>query len=250
MTLILLARGYSPLYNRFMSRVSSLYRLQEIDSTLASSHARITEIQEILENDAAVLKAREALSQAEDSLSQARIARNKAEHAVEDQREKIKNTDHKLYSGAVSNPKELQELQMESESLKRFLETLEDRLLESMLAFEEQEISHEERLAEFELITAERGMEHKNLQQELDDLNAALIKLGEEREAAQANVDEDDLRRYEKNRKKTGGSVVVLLQDGSCTACGLAVARSILQSINQGNELVPCDQCGRILYAG
>lgn len=250
MTLILLAHGWSPLYNRYMSRVSSLYRLQEIDSTIVSSRARIVEIQKILENDAEVLQARQVLSEAEEVLSQARISRNQAEHAVEDQREKIKRTEQKLYGGSVSNPKELQDLQMESESLKRFLVTLEDRLLDAMLVFEEQEINHQQSLADYELITAERGMEHKNLQQELDNLNANLAKLGEEREAAQANVDEDDLRRYEKERKKTGGSVVVLLQDGSCTACGLTVARSVLQAINQGNDLVTCDQCGRILYAG
>jgi predicted nucleic acid-binding Zn-ribbon protein len=139
---------------------------------------------------------------------------------------------------------------MESESLKRYLETLEDRLLEAMLNFEEVEAKHDLSQGEFERITAERGMEHKNLLQEMEELKASILKRTEERDAAQANVDEDDLRRYEKSRQKAGGSVVVLLQDGSCTACGLAVPRSVLQSINQGNELVTCDQCGRILYAG
>ncbi|MGD8822262.1 MAG: C4-type zinc ribbon domain-containing protein [Anaerolineales bacterium] len=233
-----------------MSRVSSLYRLQEIDTTLENSQARIEEIKEILENDAAVVQAKQALAQAEEGLSEARVARNQAEHAVESQREKIKQTEHKLYSGSVTNPKELEELQMESESLKRYLETLEDRLLEAMLAYEEEEILHDSRQADYELVTAERGMEHKNLQQEMDQLKATIEKLSEERQAAEANVDEDDLRRYEKARRKTAGAVVVLLQEGSCTACGLAVARSVLQAVNQGNELVTCDQCGRILYAG
>jgi predicted nucleic acid-binding Zn-ribbon protein len=233
-----------------MSRVSSLYRLQEIDTTLENSRSRIQEIEGILENDAAVMEAKGALAEAEEALADARTARNQAEHAVESQREKISQTETKLYGGSVTNPKELEELQMESESLKRYLETLEDRLLEAMLTYEEVETQHNNRQAKYELVTAERGMEHKNLQQELKQLHAKIEKLTEERQAAEANVDEDDLRRYEKARQKTGSSVVVLVQDGSCTACGLTVARSVLQAVGQGNELVTCDQCGRILYAG
>lgn len=249
-TLILLASGLARPYNRIMSRVSSLYRLQEIDTTLEKSRSRIQEIEEILENDAAVRQSKAALTQAEEALAEARVSRNQAEHTVETQREKIKQTEHKLYSGTVTNPKELEELQMESESLKRYLETLEDRLLEAMLAYEEEEAKHDARQAEYELVTAERGMEHKNLKQEMEQLDAALQKLSGEREAAEASVDEDDLRRYEKARQKTAGAVVARLQDGSCTACGLAVARSLLQVVSQGNELITCDQCGRILYAG
>jgi predicted nucleic acid-binding Zn-ribbon protein len=249
-TLILLARDRARLYNRNMSRVSSLFRLQEIDTTLENSRTRIQEIEEILENDAAVLESKQALSQAEETLAEARTVRNQAEHAVENQREKIKQTEDKLYSGTVTNPKELEELQMESESLKRYLETLEDRLLESMLHYEEVEAGHDSRQAEYELVSAERSMEHKNLQQEMEALKATIEKLSEERQAAEANVGEDDLRRYEKARQKTVGAVVVRVQDGSCTACGLTVARSVLQVVSQGNELVTCDQCSRILYAG
>lgn len=233
-----------------MSRISSLYRLQDIDTTLEVSRARIREIEDILENDTAVREAKQSLEKAEGVLAEARTARNQAEHAVENQREKIAQTEHKLYSGSVSNPKELEELQMESESLKRYLGTLEDRLLEAMLNYEDLEGKHDRRQGEYELVTAQRGMENKNLQQELEELSATIAKLTGEREAAQANVDENDLRRYEKARQKTGGSVVVLIQDASCTACGLAVPRSVLQSISQGSELVTCDQCGRILYAG
>ncbi|NIM05125.1 MAG: hypothetical protein GTN65_05800, partial [Armatimonadetes bacterium] len=64
-------------------------------------------------------------------------AARRAKHEVEDQRLKIQKTDEALYGGSVANPKELEDLQMESEALKRYLETLEDRYLEAMLEQDE-----------------------------------------------------------------------------------------------------------------
>jgi predicted nucleic acid-binding Zn-ribbon protein len=42
---------------------------------------------------------------------------------------------------------------------------------------------------------------------------------------------------------------VSTLEDGACTACGVAPSSSRIQSARQGNELILCGNCGRILCA-
>ena len=79
----------------------------------------------------------ESLDGNQNQLEAARVVIREAEYAAQAQREKIEQTENSLYGGAVSNPKELQDLQMEAESLKRHLQTLEDRLLEVLLEQEE-----------------------------------------------------------------------------------------------------------------
>ena len=41
-----------------------------------------------------------------------------------------------------------------------------------------------------------------------------------------------------------------LVDEGTCSACGLALPGSEQQKVRSGDELVLCRQCGRILYAG
>ncbi|MFA9404032.1 MAG: zinc ribbon domain-containing protein, partial [Anaerolineales bacterium] len=71
-----------------------------------------------------------------------------------------------------------------------------------------------------------------------------------EREAALSNISADDLKTYEKFRRRFDGIALALLASGNCGVCGVDLARSKEQEIRGGNTLVYCDQCGRILYAG
>ena len=103
-----------------MSRAHSLYRLQEIDLALNENNARLEEIEEILQDSGELQKAYEGLDQSVSILQETQSALKGAEHAVETQRSKIEETENELYGGMITNPKELQDLQMEAESLKRY----------------------------------------------------------------------------------------------------------------------------------
>ena len=109
----MLPLGTRNIYNRTMSRVSSLYRLQELDTEIDNNHARIEEINTILADNSELAALREALEGAEVALKEARTENSTANHAVLSQRDKIEGNDKKLYGGAVTNPKELEDLQLE-----------------------------------------------------------------------------------------------------------------------------------------
>ena len=233
-----------------MSRVSSLFRLQELDLQISRSHERIAEIDVLLADDEEVTTARADCESKEEQLAEARLENSKADHEVESQRAKIDNTQKALYGGSVTSPKELEDLQLESESLKRYLDTLEDRLLEKMVALEEAELKHAQASQKLTELIARKSGENELMTADRLDLLSTIERTTTEREAALKNVSAEDLKTYEKFRRRFDGIALALLISGNCGVCGVDLARSKEQEIRGGNTLVYCDQCGRILYAG
>ncbi|KPK95200.1 MAG: hypothetical protein AMJ88_00885 [Anaerolineae bacterium SM23_ 63] len=224
--------------------------MQQLDIELMNSHERADEIQQILKDDKEVLRLRRVLENCEAELKTAQITHATARHDVDTQRAKIERTEKTLYGGFVQNPKELHERQQEAESLRRYLVTLEDRLLEAMIYLDE---TQQERDTADEVINRtleNRAHQQKDLKLELENLLAKIERLGAEREAALASVVQDDQALYDTLRKRLAGRAIVLVHEGGCSACGLALAHSVQQSIRSGSELIRCGQCGRILYAG
>ncbi len=233
-----------------MSRASSLHRLQTLDLQIDRRQARLKVIGEILGDSAAVSAARQTLSDAEANLRAARSASQRAEEEVASNRAKLEEAEKRLYGGSVHNPKELQDLQAEVESLTRFRATLEDRLLEAMVAAEAAEADQRSAEAALSQAAGQTADRDTALAAERDQLSAEVERLTAEREAALANVTQGDLALYTQVRDNRGGLAVALVQDDTCGACGLTVAHSLRQEIRQGDNLVRCIQCGRILYAG
>jgi uncharacterized protein len=233
-----------------MSRVSSLHRLQEIDLSSDRSRARLAEIEQLLEEAEAVRAARVVHDQAQARLLAGQAAVKDAELAAATQRTKLENAERALYGGGVHNPKELQELQADVESLKRHLSSLEDRLLEAMVALED--VAGEAGRAEDELARAEAEQigAQASLAGERTRVQARLAALEAEREAALSGVPEGDLALYARLRDSMGGLALATLQEGSCGACGVGISAAERQTVRGGSDLYRCPQCGRILYAG
>jgi predicted nucleic acid-binding Zn-ribbon protein len=150
----------------------------------------------------------------------------------------------------VTNPKELQDLQMESESLHRYLETLEDRYLEAMVVLEQAENAHLEATEALDVLQQRKARQHSQLTAEKEELIGNIARLDEERQAATVDVNDEDYALYDELQVRLSGKVLALLSDGVCSACGVELARSRQQEVASGSDLVRCSQCSRILYAG
>jgi len=233
-----------------MSSPSSLHRLQEVDQSLDRARDRLQEIVDAPADQRELARLEKALDRAESHLQEARAANKTAEHNAASQRAKIEDTDKKLYGGTITNPKELEALQQESESLKRHLVTLDDRLLECMVALEEAEAAHASARRQVADTEGDRAQLESKLGEERAQLQAEVERLETEKEGCLASVSEDDLALYEKLRSTKGGMVVALMHDGCCSACGMAIPPAKQQAVRGMTGLLLCSQCGRILYAG
>jgi uncharacterized protein len=232
-----------------MSAALGLYRLQQVDSQIDQIQARLQTIQRTLENDEALRAANKNFNAATDKHKDAERALKLSEAEVEKQRIKIEQTETSLYGGKVHNPKELQDLQKDVASLKRYLETLEERELEAMIAAETAEQELQTAKTDLERVQSNVKEQHKGLTQESETLRKNLERLHSERQAVVTDIAGQALGAYEQLRKQKRGLAITTIEDNSCEACGTTLTASQQQTARSTSQLFHCPTCGRILYA-
>lgn len=232
-----------------MSAALGLYRLQLVDSRTDAIRTRSDAIRRILENDEDLRQAKGLVAETEAVHESALKNLKGAEGEVKKQRLKIEQTEASLYSGTVKNPKELQDLQNEATSLKRYLETLEERQLEAMLEEEDTEAANQAALDELEKVKARLAQQNMALTTELAELNKEMERLDAERQAALNPLDASLLAAYENLRQQRSGVAVAEVSEGACAACGTTLTPSQNQNARSASQIYNCPTCGRILFA-
>jgi predicted nucleic acid-binding Zn-ribbon protein len=232
-----------------MNPVFKLYRLQQVDSQLDQFRTRLKEIATILADDTALIAANEVAASTAESLKTAQKGLRHAELNTQAQREKIRQTETRLYSGVVKNPKELEDLQNEAAALKRYLSVLEDRQLEAMLIVDDAESTAEAAQNEYESLQAQSLETNANLVDEQSGLKQEINRLSEERDAAASGIPAETLQYYDDLRGKRQGVAVAIVADDSCSACGSTLSGSLRMGVRDPNKIAHCSFCRRILYA-
>jgi uncharacterized protein len=232
-----------------MSAALGLYRLQQVDSQIDAIRARQNWIRETLQNDVKLQAATQALSAADNKYKDAARALKQTETDVEKQRIKIEQTESSLYGGRVQNPKELQDLQKDIVSLKKHLETLEERQLEAMLIAETAEQVYQSAKSELEQTQSNLKEQNRDLSKENEALEKDLERLEHERNAILSDLESPAVTTYDQIRKQRRGIAVTTISDSACAACGTTLTLSLQQSARSANQLFTCPTCGRILYA-
>ncbi len=231
-----------------MSASLGLFRLQQVDRQIDRARTQLENIRTTLENDVELKAALQSVDTAQIGHHRANHEMKTAEAEVDAQKIKIEQAESSLYGGMVKNPKELQDLQKDIASLKKYLATLEDRQFEAMVKAETAENEHNNARAELEKIQARLGSEHGKLIEEQATLFKQLERLTEEREAALAPIESSLLQIYEGLRQQKRGVAVVEVIDDACTACGTTVNASFQQNARSQKQLVNCPSCGRIIF--
>jgi predicted nucleic acid-binding Zn-ribbon protein len=233
-----------------MSQIFKLFRLQQIDSQLDGAHARLNEIERLLSNNETLRQAQTAAESSAKRLQEAQKDLRRAEENVSSQRIKIEQTEAALYGGRVRNPKELQDMQLEAASLKKYLSVLEDRQLDNMLAVEEAENEHQAAADQLSAVETQSIQENASLLGEATRLRQEVERLGLERQAIASSIPDDELRLYEQLRQQRRGVAVAKIKDNCCSACGSTLNASLLHAARASGQITRCDSCGRILYSG
>jgi predicted nucleic acid-binding Zn-ribbon protein len=233
-----------------MSRTSVLFRLQEIDLELDAQRARLQGIEQALSNSPVVTEARVQASSARDQFDAARVRARALELDEQSLADKISETEKRLYSGAITNPKELRDLEQDLASLRRRNQGIEEQELEAMIAAEAAEgqmVAAETRLQQAEAAALQT---QGALTAERQQLQTRMAQLNGEREALQGATVAEDRQLYGRLRQLKSGRPLASVAEGSCSACGEEVSSSRLQEVRRGTVLVRCSGCERILYCG
>jgi predicted nucleic acid-binding Zn-ribbon protein len=152
----------------------------------------------------------------------------------------------RLYSGLVTNPKELEDLQKEIESLGRRLAILEDELLEAMIAVEEAESNQVTVVETLNRVEAEWKETSSRCKEEQSKLLEHIGEQAAERKQITPLIHPRTMIAFEDAKRRSGEVAVVALKNGRCRGCLVGVSVHQRKSADEG-QMVICDSCGRIL---
>ncbi len=230
-----------------MSATFHLYRLQQVDSQLDKVNKRLREIQQIIDDNRDLKRAKVRVKKADLAQKETEKTLKSAERAVQAQHIQIEQAESMLYGGSIKNPKEVQDLQQKAESLKRHLSTLQDVQIEAMLAHEEKVAMLDKTKRALKKLRNELIQQNSELGGEQTVLKREKTHLLKEREIALSDIPPEMLSTYDKLREAKNGFAVVSVMDSSCSACGAMLTPSQQQIARA--ELTYCRSCQRIIYA-
>jgi predicted nucleic acid-binding Zn-ribbon protein len=229
-----------------MSLAGRLYKLQQLDLELQKKQQELSEVENQLGDNKALVSAESRLASQKEQLEDARKKQKSSEWELEDLQEKIRQIDSRLYSGKTKDPKELVNLGKEVKGLKSQTTIKEDTLLGLMSLTEETEERVKTTAGELERLKKEWEQRQETLRPRKSEIEIALADLQEERERSAEQIDSEAFNIYERIRITTG-QAVVKVERGRCLGCHITVPTSQWQKAKAG-DLIQCNNCSRILY--
>ncbi len=228
---------------------SRLYDLQQVDLAIARATAQLAALNDGTPERAAVAEATGRLNAIQQDIAQRRARLRDLELAVDTVRAKRTKVEADLYSGRISNPKELSAMQEEITALNRTTSRSEDDMLG--LLDEVERLEPQEREWAGALQSADAALERQvaEFRQTTEALEKEIAELTTRREAVAAELDPDLVRRYDRLRERKGGVAIVAVRGGICEGCHVAVPERLFRRLQDDPEmLAACDGCGRWLY--
>ncbi|MGH2820173.1 MAG: zinc ribbon domain-containing protein [Actinomycetota bacterium] len=219
---------------------TAIRRLEHRRETLPEAQ-RLAELNERLaelEADVEIArKQQEELSRAQDRLE--------GEIGIVGQ--KVEREESRMYSGGVSNPKELSSLQAEVQMLKRQRADLEDELLEVLVQREQSDGTLTSLETERSGVSGEADELGRTVGELTSAIEEELRSHAARRSEATGEVPADLLGLYEQLRDQKGGVGAAALKDGTCRGCHTKLPAREVERLKSDGGVQRCDNCRRIL---
>lgn len=164
-------------------------------------------------------------------------------------RQRAARDQQRLDSGAITSPKDLENLQREIASLAKRQGDLEDVVLEVMERREsaqERVVELTERVSSVQSKIDDATARRDASFEEIDGENTTVTK---EREVVAGSVPADLLKLYDKLREKEGGVGAAKLYQRRCEGCRLELNITEVNEVKAAapDAIVRCENCRRIL---
>jgi predicted nucleic acid-binding Zn-ribbon protein len=155
----------------------------------------------------------------------------------------------RMDQGLIANPKDLERMQHELESLERRITTLEDEELEVMATLEDAQRTLD--TLEAQVREADERLEALAAARDerTSDLDAQLLDIEAQRGPSVEGLPAELLALYDKLRTQKDGVGAAELRARQCTGCRLTLDNAELAVIRAkpSDEVVRCEECQRIL---
>ncbi|MDJ0754075.1 MAG: C4-type zinc ribbon domain-containing protein [Ardenticatenaceae bacterium] len=230
-----------------MSYLYQLIKLQNLDHTIAEDKNKLGKILHAKQDPSELVELRNAVDTLRQKIQKLKTRLKDEELELGSVSDKLNQNQQKMYSGKVKNPKTLQDLELESESLGRRQTVLEDQMLETMTVLETDELQYDEQHAALTAQEEAWRQTHADLENQQRDVALRLNEYLSERTKQTAKIEANLLKEYEHLLKSKKGLAVCPVSYEMCQGCRVTVNNAVIRAIDHG-EIVNCPNCQRILY--
>ena len=234
-----------------MSIPELLYQLQKLDDKkkkleeelededFINNRAGITA--EIERLDEKIAKEEEELEKLQEELDELEFSNSRLTRDEE-------NYQEQLYNGETTNPKELNQIQEKLSKTQKQKEEIEEETLDLMMKIEDKEKKIDELIVKRDEQEEELERLKEEHQIEVKEIKEALKEIPQEKEAIKEELSSAEIEKYNKLYDLKQGQAVAKLKDNYCLGCRMTLPVKFIKRVKQTEEVITCDNCGRILY--
>lgn len=233
-----------------MVKFKELKDLQDVDSridSLESKKAGLPQAEEIEMLRAEQSQLELELAELQNQLRDEEHKQKKMEGELDLISLKIEKEESKLYSGTITNPKELSSIQGEIKSLKKQKDEHETELLEELDVVDGAKENLEKIKAHLGSSSEKLSILEAEFNKLVAEIEEEVAELRKNRENILPAIPPDVLELYERLREDKQGVAVAELKDGVCQGCRMELPAEEVDKILHSDELWQCDNCKRIL---
>jgi len=173
--------------------------------------------------------------------------RSRLENEVIDQKTRAERAERNLMSSKKQD--EYTAAIREADAARKHISTLETQILEPMESLEKADAALNERADEIATLYSDREARLKAFDEGTQEQSRHLIGARAEREQVFASLPKAMKAMYSRiSARIRDGVAVAEARNRSCTACFMSLRPQVMAEIRRGEEVITCDNCGRILY--
>jgi len=230
------------------AELQKLIALQHLDTTIRklekdqqATPERRAEIEREFDQRAFEIRA------LENRRDEAKHTRARLENEVMEQKGRAERAERNLMSS--KKPDEYTAAIREADAARKQISALETQILEQMEQLEQAEGSLKERADEIATMNSDREAKLKAFDEESGTIGERLATARKEREEVFAGLPKALSAQYSRiGARIRDGVAVAEARNRSCSACFMSLRPQMMAEIRRGDEIITCDNCGRILY--
>jgi predicted nucleic acid-binding Zn-ribbon protein len=222
---------------------------------LLLEYQRLVERERALREDVSQLESRIAADPEVTTLEETLVGKREAQQAValrlresdlerETHRTKLRSREKELMSGRIRNPTDLMQMSDEVKHMKTSFAEEEEVQLRLMEEAEMADDEVRETIKQLEEAQRRAAAEQPALKKELESQQADLNAVEAERDQIWSQVPSAAQTAFTRVRVRP---VVAKVERNQCQVCHVTVTSSGMQMLRKGDEIVHCENCGRIL---
>ncbi len=229
-----------------LSDLEMLLQLQNIDYDLGELERSKEYIPDMMENlRHEISEAEQAYESTKKELEESKVLQGNLELEISAKQEELEKLKSRMMS--IKTNKEYDALISQIDAVKEAINEKESQVLELIEKVEKMEGSIGDLKEKADEVKEQNAQQLSILQEKMDSVGTKITMKEDERNNIAVRVPKRTMSVYERVRKNRGGDVVITVKKRACGACYKALPPHRIQEIKRGDQIITCDNCGRML---